>query len=247
MNIFESHWKKNRSEQIPESKRKVAYKFLEPLLNDPRAKMPLSILDAGCGDGVHLDVLLENQIYSKAKLTVGLDMAWSAIILSKQRHQADYSYVQADVGDLPFDSDTFDYVFSFGVLAYTDNPFKSFCELSRVTKPGGNIGIWIYPKKIGIAGALFSLVRKLCSLLGPHGINILANLIVPFLGILPTRSGISLKNATWRQCREVVLVNIAPKQLFFPSESEVEDWFRINNISIIFKDHKAPITIWGNK
>lgn len=247
MNSFENHWNKNKSEQIPESKRKVAFQFLEPLINNSKTKKPLLILDAGCGDGVHLDVLLDNPIYAKTKLTIGLDMAWSALFSSKQRHQSDYTYVQGDVGELPFESNTFDYVYSFGVLTYTDIPFKSFCELCRVAKPGGKIGIWVYPKKNGIVGALFSTVRKLCSIFEPQGIKLVADVIVPLLGILPTRSNISLKNATWKQCREIVLVNIAPKQLVFPTESEVEDWFIKNNISIISKDNKAPITLWGKK
>lgn len=247
MNSFENHWEKNKSEQIPASKKKVAFQFLAPLLNSPKTEKPLVILDAGCGDGVHLDVILENEIYSKAKLAIGLDMAWSALYLSKQRHQSNYAYVKGDVGKLPFESNTFDYVFSFGVLAYTDIPFKSFGELYRVAKPGGKIGIWIYPKKEGITSALFSMVRNLCSLFGPKAIKQLANLIVPFLGILPTRSNISLKNATWKQCREIVLVNIAPKQLVFPTESEVENWFIKKNISIILKDDKSPITLWGEK
>jgi hypothetical protein len=67
---------------------------------------------------------------------------------------------------------------------------------------------------------------------------------MPFL---PTQSKLNLKNATWSQCLEIVLVNIAPKQLYFPETAEIEEWFRINNITILEIDHDNPITIWGRK
>jgi len=76
---------------------------------------------------------------------------------------------------------------------------------------------------------------------------LIADCIVPFLGLLPTRSKMSLANASWRQCREVVLVNIAPSQLYFPQEAEIEGWFAKNDVETVWRDDKAPVTLWGKK
>jgi hypothetical protein len=57
----------------------------------------------------------------------------------------------------------------------------------------------------------------------------------------------SLANASWKECKEIVMVNIAPTQLFFPSEEEIINWFKKKNIDIKLKDEVNKITIWGIK
>ena len=171
----------------------------------------------------------------------------SALLASQKRGRRRWTFIQGDVGKLPFKDTQFDVVFSFGVLAYTEYPFLSFTELCRITRPGGYIGIWVYPKIGGLGGVLLAFVRKICHLTGSIGCRLIADVIVPFLGFLPTRSKLSLANASWRQCREVVLVNIALSQLYYPEPSEVEDWFVKNNVKIISRDDTAPITLWGEK
>ena len=50
--------------------------------------------------------------------------------------------------------------------------------------------------------------------------------IVPLLPVLPVRSGVNLFNSTWRQCAEVVEVNLLPSVLDFYGADEVGSWFR---------------------
>lgn len=247
MNNFDQHWDENLFEEIPVTKKIEAQRFLQPLFDYQEPHGPVLVLDAGCGDGVHIEVIAGNANSLEGSSFVGLDMSMSALRASLRRRQAKWTFVQGDVGKLPFGNGQFDVVFSFGVLAYTDNPFLSFSELCRVTRIGGHIGIWIYPKTGGMGGALFSLVRKACQVTGPIGCRLIADCIVPFLGFLPTRSKVSLTNASWRQCREVVLVNIAPSRLYFPEPFEVESWFAKNNFKIISRDDANPITLWGVK
>ncbi len=96
-------------------------------------------------------------------------------------------------------------------------------------------------------GGLFSTIRKFCRVTGPIGSRLIADFIVPFLSFLPTRSGLNLANASWKQCREVVLVNIAPQQLAFFSKDEIKNWFVANSIDLIYEDSANPITLWGQK
>jgi hypothetical protein len=105
----------------------------------------------------------------------------------------------------------------------------------------------LYPKRRGVEHRLFSFVRGVCRLTGPIGCRLIADIIVPFLGFLPTRSNLSLSNASWRQCREVVLVNIAPRRLFFFEREDVMSWLKSHNVRVVWEDLENPITIWGQK
>ena len=244
---FDQHWNENLSAEIPRTKKREAQRFLKPLFDYQGLRGPLRVLDAGCGDGVHVEVITDNADGIGDSSFVGLDISMPALRASRRRGQNKWAFVQGEVGRLPFGSDQFDIVYSFGVLAYTDAPFLSFSELCRVTRLGGYIGIWVYPKTGGAGGALFSLVRRACQVVGSVGCKLIADCIVPFLGFLPTRSKISLVTASWRQCREVVLVNIAPNQLYFPDQAEIESWFAKNNVKIMNRDTESPVTLWGEK
>ncbi|MCB0685097.1 MAG: methyltransferase domain-containing protein [Lewinellaceae bacterium] len=241
---FEEHWNVNEPVVIPEQKLNVAESFLQPaldLLNEGNK----NVLDAGCGNGVHLKLLREKSLNQKNKV-FGLDISLS--VLSKiQRLFPSCRLIHADVSDLPFEQEQFDITFSYGVLAYTPDPFKAFREVVRVTKPGGLIGLWMYPQKSWFQQFLFNSVRKTTNALGHRGTIFLADLIVPFLGILPTSSGLSLRNASWKACREVVLVNISPSTLYFPTSSEILDWCANCNLQVVHIDRENPITIWGQK
>jgi ubiquinone/menaquinone biosynthesis C-methylase UbiE len=245
MSHFDEHWVLNNLEAIPTSKIEAAKKFIPPVINAQKPQQEMHLLDVGCGDGVHVHAL--NQSIEKLK-PIGIDISLPALKIAKQRdNKHQWNFMKADAGALPFTNDSFDTVISYGVLAYTANPKTSFSEMCRVAKPGGLIGVWIYPRLGGLKGFVFNSIRALSSMLGTNGATFIANLIVPFIGVLPTSSKISLSNASWRECREIIMVNIFPKHLIFPTQSEVEQWFNENDISIIYSDSTSPITIWGTK
>lgn len=205
------------------------------------------MLDAGCGDGMHAISLEQDPIAKKADY-YGLDISFEALRIAQGRlKNANSEFVHGDVGKLPFKDESFDAVFSFGVLAYTEDPQKSFQELLRVLKPGGLVGVWIYPKTNSLGFKVFNLVRKLCKAVGRNGTNFIANCIVPFLSFLPTSSNLNLSNSTWKQCREIVLVNIAPKYLEFFTRDEIRAWFKNEKVRVSADDDDMPISIWGFK
>jgi SAM-dependent methyltransferase len=246
-NDFDSHWEKNSLKEIAQTKLQEARKFLAPCRDFSAESSKTRILDAGCGDGVHLKILTEEDLFHEEPTIVGMDISRKAVVLAQKRVGQQNPVVQGDVVSIPFTDNSFDIVFSFGVLAYSTSPHLAFAELCRVVRPGGFIGVWLYPDQGGASGLLFRFVRWLCAISGNLGSKIIANMIVPFLPLLPTRSKISLANASWQQCCEIVLVNIAPKQLFFPIPEEVEGWFRHHGIKITHRDAEAPITLWGCK
>ncbi len=239
---FDSHWDSHALPELSQSKLAEARRFLTPVceaLND----RPLRVLDVGCGDGVHWRVIREHA-HPETQYT-GIDISPGVIASLNQAAGPNDTFTVMDAVSLDLPDNHFDIVMSFGVLAYTDDPRQAFAEMARVAANDGWVGLWVYPRQRGLAGAAFSTTRRLTQMLGPYGRRLLADCIVPFLGVLPTRSKMSLKNASWKQCREVVLVNIAPSQLAFYSRDEIKQWFEQQNLEIAFEDEQNPITFWG--
>lgn len=244
-NDFNKHWQAHDSLKIPSAKLHQAEIFFTPILNSLRMQ-PVRVLDVGCGGGVNWRFL--RSLGNPHLMYTGVD--YSAVVidhLQKQISTTKDRFVQMDATWLTEPDNTYDVVFAYGVIAYTSDPPLSFAELCRVSKTGGWVGIWLYPKQSGLAGWAFNLTRSLCRRVGIFCTRRIADLIVPWLGLLPTQSKVSLRNSTWHQCRESVLVNIAPLQLEFFRSDEIEGWFSANNIEIVYTDPNNPILIWGQK
>ena len=140
---FQKHWEASKT--TPEAKKIVALEFLQPAIAKLQKTVnKLRILDAGCGDGVHAEVLnglnLDHHF-------LGVDISNSALESAKKKNLSRWNFEISNLGKLPYEDDTFDISISFGVINYTNDPRRSFSELCRVTKKGGLIGIWVYPKR----------------------------------------------------------------------------------------------------
>lgn len=105
------------------------------------------VLDFGCGIGQYsVKMALE---HAPAKL-VALDLTGGVDIF---RRVLDERYpelkrkiliVQASILEPPFAPETFDYVFSLGVLMHTGDTRKALDTTCRMVKPGGELNAWIY-------------------------------------------------------------------------------------------------------
>lgn len=242
---FNQHWQTNPLSQVPRNKLCGAASFFRPVF-DLLCTQKARVLDVGCGDGVQWHYL--RNLGNEQLNYTGVDISAVALWRMKQQHAGGrVCFIQMDATALAISDNIYDLVFAFGVVAYTHNPRRCFTELCRVCKPGGWVGLWMYPRLGGLGGFVFDLTRRVCQRVGHFWTRRIADLIVPFLGVLPTRSKLSLRNATWHQCQEVVLVNIAPRQLAFFSRDEVATWFEDHDLDIEYEDRNNPITIWGRK
>lgn len=100
-------------------------------------KPELKILDAGCGTGFNL-----GYYQSQAGRDVyGLDIAPEA--LHGVRKRGFHKIVQASVTGIPFQTGTFDLVFSFDVMQQVSPKLSgsAFKEMFRVLRPGGSLFI----------------------------------------------------------------------------------------------------------
>lgn len=102
-------------------------------------------LDAGCGIGLQC-LLLAKEVGPTGHIT-GLDVSAGMLdygreIVKKSKLSEQISFREGDVTNLPFDNNTFDWVWSVDCAGFVPpEPLSSLRELVRVVKPGGIVSI----------------------------------------------------------------------------------------------------------
>lgn len=97
------------------------------------------VLDVGCGMGRFAEVVSRWGAH-----VVGIDLSQAVEAAARNLADRDVTILQADVFSLPFAMESFDYIYSIGVLHHTPDCEKAFKVLPRLLKPGGGITIWLY-------------------------------------------------------------------------------------------------------
>jgi ubiquinone/menaquinone biosynthesis C-methylase UbiE len=116
------------------------------------------VLEIGCGIG------MDGIEFAKigAEYT-GVDLSDQSIALCKKHFEifnTTGNIINTDAENLPFEDNTFDLVYSWGVLHHIPDMQKSINEVYRVLKPGGEIKIMIY-NKYSLVGLQLYLVYGL--------------------------------------------------------------------------------------
>lgn len=118
-----------------------------------------TILEAGSGAGRFTEILLKYQ----AKVhSFDLSNAVEAN-MKNNGYKGRIDIAQADISNMPFKQNNYDYVICLGVIQHTPSPENSIADLWRMVKPGGHLIFdhyrfkWrhILPPPIGIAGPLY--------------------------------------------------------------------------------------------
>lgn len=103
------------------------------------------LLDAGCGNGT-----LSAALAASGARVVALDYSECVERAEVEKHRfagaaADrLDYVQGDLQHPPFASESFDAVYSDGVLHHTPNTKHSFVAVAPLVKQGGRLFVWLY-------------------------------------------------------------------------------------------------------
>lgn len=97
------------------------------------------ILDVGCGMGRFAEVATR-----WGARVVGIDLSLACEVAAHNMGDRDFVALQADVMNLPFAPESFDLIYSIGVLHHTPDCEQAFKVLPHYLKPGGTIAIWLY-------------------------------------------------------------------------------------------------------
>lgn len=100
------------------------------------------VLDAGCGEGIDL----VNAARDSGAELIGVELSDGGSRVSFQRGfwNPSVHVIQADLARLPFAPETFDFIYSYGVLHHMPEPPAGAGELVRVLKPGAGLAAYLY-------------------------------------------------------------------------------------------------------
>jgi 2-polyprenyl-3-methyl-5-hydroxy-6-metoxy-1,4-benzoquinol methylase len=97
------------------------------------------VLDVGCGMGRFAEVATR-----WGARVVGIDLSAAAEVAAKNLAEREFVAFQADVFALPFAPESFDIIYSVGVLHHTPDCEAAVKSLDQYLKPGGILAVWLY-------------------------------------------------------------------------------------------------------
>jgi len=202
--------------------------FIEACVNREEFR-DKSVLDAGCGTGIASIYFARNN----ARRVAGLDFSRDSILYGKRQategNVKNVQFIQGDVSTLPFGDESFDMVFSVGVLPYIKKIEPALRELARVTAPGGSILI-LSLRKTRWDFAL-EIIRRMLSCVplryAPLGSNILAVLCRPLSSLILRRKE-SKSGKTLQQT--IVEAFFVPARLNKIEPEEIKDCLKNNDV-----------------
>lgn len=109
---------------------------------DYKAFAGKKVLEIGCGMGC----MAMNWAQRGAQVTA-VDLNPTSVRQTRERFkqfELEGDIRESDGESLPFDDNSFDYVYSWGVLHHTPGTRDALAELHRVLKPGGHFGLMLY-------------------------------------------------------------------------------------------------------
>lgn len=121
------------------------------------------VLDAGCGGGRNTIAMACLGV----KEAIGIDIGAAGIEDARKRaHSLDTVEFQvASILDIPFENDSFDFVWCAGVLMITADENQALNELTRVLRPGGQLYVLVYADE-GMRWPLIKTLRPLAAAIG---------------------------------------------------------------------------------
>lgn len=207
------------------------------------------ILEAGCGMGRFLEVAARG-----AREVVGVDLSFSVdAARGNLRPLRNVHLVQADIFNLPFKENVFDFIYSIGVLHHTPAPKQAFIELARFLREKGSISAWITPRpRLPFLPRATSLARIFTTRMKPeHLLSIIRKFLVfglpivriPFIGkflkgifipVCDYKGELSLND---KQLLEWSILDtfdlLSPRYLYSYTPDQVKEWCRKASLSDI--------------
>lgn len=134
------------------------------------------VLDVGCGMGRFADIATRWGAH-----VVGVDLSLACEVAARNLADRNATFFQADVFKLPFAPESFDLIYSIGVLHHTPNCERAFKALPALLKPGGRIAIWLY-SGYNKWYRMSDVYRKWTRRLPPRVLHKLCYAVIPLYG-----------------------------------------------------------------
>jgi len=217
-----------------------------------------TVLDVGCGTGRFADV-----VSRAGARVVGVDLSSAAEVAARNlRDHKEATIFQADVFHLPFAPESFDYIYSIGVLHHTPNCEMAFKRLPPLLKPGGQMAIWVYSaynKYYRFSDIYRKLTSRLpapwlhvlCQVAGPfyyiyHGMRRIPILGKPTSGLMRTLLPLPLDDPEWDSRVLATFDWYSPRYQSKHTYEEVFKWFEscgLEDLHVLGR----PVAVRGRK
>ena len=207
------------------------------------------VLDAGCGTGRH--IYCSNKFGAE---TIGIDLSEAVDAAQKNTGSNKNTHIiQADIFNLPFKENTFDYTYCIGVLHHLPTPEKGFRALISVLKKNAAISIWVYGKERNYTLKILNPLRKYLFSKMPLALTKLCALAIT-LAVYPTAklfykplSNMDppkiltkmlpqwhffnyIANFNLRIAHSIIFDQLLAPVAFYHTKEEVQKWFEDNKI-----------------
>jgi Methylase involved in ubiquinone/menaquinone biosynthesis len=165
MNVDMGDEKNSTESKVPDMDTHAHQIYLSDFLRAPTIRSAIQALrlpsgsrglDAGCGIGSN--TLLLAEAVAPAGHATGLDLSPELLVhareIAKKSSLSELvSFQEGDVNKLPFDNNTFDWVWSVDCVGFIPaQPLPLLKELARVVKPGGTVAILVWSSQLLLPG-----------------------------------------------------------------------------------------------
>jgi SAM-dependent methyltransferase len=135
----------DRSNYLAQSRRRYELEPFIPAFANAPDTLGRDVLEIGVGLGA------DHQLFAEAGAHLtGIDLTERAIAHVRRRFEElglDSDLRVADAERLPFANDSFDVVYSYGVLHHTPDTNRAVREVLRVLRPGGKAKVMLYHRR----------------------------------------------------------------------------------------------------
>jgi ubiquinone/menaquinone biosynthesis C-methylase UbiE/uncharacterized protein YbaR (Trm112 family) len=191
------------------------------------------VLEAGIGIGGIANYVSKDE----GAEVIGIDLGYAVDAAYKNfKNNPFFHIIQASVFRPPFREQTFDFVYSQGVIHHTYSTKKAFDQLSPLPKMGGRLYIWVYSprdeSRTRIRRALLAvenIFRPICSRL-PEKLQTAS--LLPFVPLYLFHQNVLKRRKSsyeiaygWREAIHAARDRFTPRYIFRHTEEEVSDWF----------------------
>ena len=210
------------------------------------------VLDVGCGTGANALAMVQ---WGAAEVCcVDLSAAVDAAF-ANTRQLSNVHVIQADLFHLPFRRETFDVIYSIGVLMATPDTRKAFLSLVPFLSGEGSIAIWVYDDFRGIARWWSDLLRRVTPTMNARLLYALCWLAVPayFVYRIPVLGKLMFhflppvsKEPYWEDRVLDTFDWYSPTYQWKHTYPEVYGWFQEAGLADVHL-LDFPVSIWARK
>jgi SAM-dependent methyltransferase len=228
---LEYNWDPNKYWKI---KPELMYKSMRFMLDiDNRPVKNKRMLEIGIGIGGIADYFSSKELSE----LVGIDLSYSVDAAYKNFGENKFLHiVQASAFRLPIKNNSFDYVYSQGVLHHSSDPKACFMEVCKTPKEKGYFYVWLYnnvnENRNLLRRSIMIMEKMLRPLIWPMPYFLQSIILTPIALlyiIYEYYSQISNKEMvsySWREAFHSARDRFTPRYAFRYSEEEIAGWYK---------------------